>query len=203
MEVKMYKSKLVFLLIAIFIFSVRAKCSDTIIDNYQAWENVLSVLIEEDKAREISETKKNEILLFSKKINQIIINKDINSLLKYMSGDDFRFYYTKGNKSENYIEIIKNDFLNREGFYNFLFDKKKYYSEASIKPSELLYRRKIYDVSRYLTEYKDKLTWRIFYLPKYDAYDAWFSIPNDLIAEFEYFHYRIKKIDGKLVLIGF
>ncbi len=59
------------------------------------------------------------------------------------------------------------------------------------------------DIRKYLIEYQQKLKWKIFYIPKYDVYEAWFSIPNDLLIDFLFFHYRIERKNDSFILIGF
>jgi|GEM_PF-4258048 len=173
-------------------------------DDYSVWEDVLEDLVKRDGAVEMSVNDAHEILQFAKRINHEIMSKNVDFLIKIMSKKDFRFYYIKSQKSPNYSKIIPDHLRNKKHFYCFMFDKTCYFKkDNSASSSGHTDRGKIYDIRKYLIEYEKRIKWRILYLKKDDTYDVWFSIPTDLIAEFDYFHYRIKVINSKMILVGF
>jgi len=168
---------------------------------YEEFESTIRYLVSNNIAEELSGKKRDQIQHFAEQINDYIISEDIKSLVNIIFKDDFRFYAPKGKSSNNIASKIIKEFSSKNGFYYFFI-----FNKEGLTRNEKTWAypaAKDVDIRKYLIKYKNRLKWRILYLPKEKVYEAWFSIPDHFILDFGHFHYRIKEVNNKYILIGF
>ncbi len=181
--------------------SVCAEDCSNIREIYDEWNRVLEVLIKYNHAEELTKKSSEKLIIYAKTINEAIINEQIDYLIANIDRTDFRYYHP-GDKiePENIAHRIHKELKSKQGIYYDLFDKVA----ITNKYQQWAYGcARYYDIRRYLKEYRSKIKWRVFYLPDVKAYEVWFSIPEFLVRDFDYFYYRIKEKEGKYMLVGF
>jgi hypothetical protein len=167
--------------------------------NLEYWNYGIKYQIEHEKASLVKGPKKESIIQYALKINNYIINQDIDNLILNISVKDFRYYVPKIGVSENFSKRLIYELKNKKGIlYYEIFNKSKLTENKNWASPE----GKNLDIRKYLIRNK-KIEWVILYLPKQDVYEAWFPIEDDLINEFGFFHYVIKEEKGKYRLVGF
>jgi len=170
------------------------------IDYYEEQEYALDFLVKKGVAREVFGSRQISILEYAEKINNYIMDGNVDGLVSILSKDDFRYYPPLRKKSENLSQKIQKELIERKGvIYYMLFNKTEL-----TKNEEWAYpAAKDVDIKKYLKMYHKKLKWRVLFFPKENVYEAWFSIPDHFVLDFDFFHYRIKEHKGRYILIGF
>ena len=187
--------------ISIFCFDEHeAKICEILSKHPDTFDYFATPLDEDSGYSEINGILKNELIVFSKKINAYIINREIEQLKKFISKTDFRYYGEEG-VSENISEKLRSQLSTKKGFYYYqLFDASKKY-DINTKPS--IPEGRFIDIRKYLLCYKDKLTWRVSYHKERNIYEVVFSIPDWIVQEFNFFRYIVKKTKSGYILVGF
>ncbi len=137
---------------------------------------------------------------FGKKINDLIKNKKIDEFIKHINSETYWMHVGSRNLSKDNESQLLNELKNRKGaIYEMIFDLAQGWTDRGEIPSD---GNSLIDLSMFISMYEDWLEWKVVYYKDINQYDVWFSIPDPLITNFCYFHYRVIEIDGKMKIIA-
>jgi hypothetical protein len=175
----------------------------TYFDNASSyWKDSMECLVHQGAIIITDEQETKSLKDFALMMNRLIKNKDSSEFSKYIHGD-LKWYgipCERKTNQEGKVFVKTKDLVGGKGsVYERIFDYKQFWSRNK---SDLTSGNQLIDVKTYLQLYENWVSWRFLYFKNSDEYEVWFSIPDNLIDQLGWFHFRVKKIDGRFWIKG-